>query len=147
LVATDVIRSYSISTQYQSLINDLGRCGFRENADPPTLVICPYDWRKANELAAVALADRLDAAVDRHGGNAEGALVAPSMGGLGSGYSLEPGDFKDRPAFGKVRRLITLATPHRGAVAALPRVLGQEKTLWLSKEQIGQVASDPRYPA
>src|SRR5262249_47954396 len=33
------------------------------------------------------------------------------------------------------------------AAAALPRVLGQEKTLWLSKEQIRQVASDPRYPA
>jgi pimeloyl-ACP methyl ester carboxylesterase len=147
LVATDVIRSYSISTQYQALINDLARCGFREDDDPPTLVVCPYDWRKANELAAVTLADRLDAAVDQHGGDVEVSLVAHSMGGLVSRFYLESGDFKDRPAFGKVRRLITLATPHRGAAAALPRVLGQEKTLWLSKDQIRQVASDPRYPA
>jgi hypothetical protein len=40
LVATDVIRSYSISSQYQALINDLGACGFRERDDRPTLFVC-----------------------------------------------------------------------------------------------------------
>jgi triacylglycerol esterase/lipase EstA (alpha/beta hydrolase family) len=147
LVATDVIRNYSISTQYQALINDLGRCGFRESGDPPTLWLCPYDWRKANELAAAGLADRVDAAVAAHRGQAEVSLVAHSMGGLVSRYYLESGAFADRPGFGAVRRLITLATPHRGAAAALPRVLGMEKTLWLSAAQVRQVASDPRYPA
>jgi pimeloyl-ACP methyl ester carboxylesterase len=147
LVATDLIRSYSISTQYQALIDDLGRCGFREHADPPTLWLCPYDWRKGNDLAAAQLADRVDAAVAAHRGQAEVSLVAHSMGGLVGRYYLESGAFTDRPGFGAVRRLITLATPHRGAAAALPRVLGMEKTLWLSAAQVRQVASDPRYPA
>jgi pimeloyl-ACP methyl ester carboxylesterase len=146
LVATDLIRSYSISTQYQAIINDLAACGFRENAGPPTLWLCPYDWRKKNELAAGVLADRIDAAVAAHQGQAEVSLVAHSMGGLVCRFYLESGDFTDRPGFAAVRRLITLATPHRGAAAALPRVLGKEKTLWLSKEQVRTVANDPRYP-
>jgi hypothetical protein len=148
LVATDLIRSYTfLSPQYQALINDLGRCGFRETGDPPTLWLFPYDWRKANELAAAGLADRVDAAVAAHGGRAEVSLVAHSMGGLICRYYLESGAFAGRPGLAAVRRLITLATPHRGAAAALPRVLGMEKTLWLSAAQVRQVASDPRYPA
>jgi pimeloyl-ACP methyl ester carboxylesterase len=146
LVATDVIRTYSISTQYQALIDDLITCGFREKSDPPTLFVCPYDWRKANERAAETLADRLDAAVDRHKGDAQMSLVAHSMGGLVSRHYLESGRFKGRPGFRAVRRLITLATPHRGAAVALPRLLGQEKVLWLNKEQVRQVVSDQRFP-
>jgi hypothetical protein len=68
------------------------------------------------------------------------------MGGLVSRHYLESGRFKDRPGFRAVRRLITLATPHRGAAVALPRLLGQEKVLWLNKEQVRQVVSDERFP-
>src|SRR5688572_20205188 len=66
--ATGVIRNFSISKQYQGLIDDLGQCGFRENDQPPTLFLCPYDWRKDNKLAAAALADVIDTAVATHGG-------------------------------------------------------------------------------
>jgi len=45
-----------------------------------------------------------------------------------------------------VRRLITLGTPHNGAALALPLVLGYEKRLFLSKDQVLQATSDPRYP-
>src|SRR4026207_661507 len=57
LVATDVIRSVSISVQYQKLIDDLGKCGFREAGNPKTLYVFPYDWRKDNVLAAKKLAE------------------------------------------------------------------------------------------
>jgi pimeloyl-ACP methyl ester carboxylesterase len=146
LVATDVIRTYSLSKQYQALIDDLDACGFREESDPPTLFVCAYDWRRANERAAEVLADRVDAAVASHKGGAAVSLVAHSMGGLVSRHYLESGRFADRPGFRSVRSLITLATPHRGAAVALPRLLGQEKMLWLNKEQVRQVVSDARFP-
>ena len=84
LVATDVIRSVSISDQYEDLIEDLNLCGFREDLSPPTLVICPYDWRKDNRESAKTLADKIDAAVVACGGdaNCEVSIVAHSMGGL-----------------------------------------------------------------
>src|SRR5712692_3546447 len=55
----DVIRSFSISSQYQDLIGDLGACDFTEVGTKPTLVVFPYDWRKSNVLAAEALANRI----------------------------------------------------------------------------------------
>lgn len=145
LVATDVIRKYAFSTQYQALVDDLGACGFTESDQ--TLVVFPYDWRKPNELAARQLADRLDAVVEAHGADVEISLVVHSMGGLIARYYLESGAFADRPGFGRVRRLVSLATPHRGAPLALPRLLGQEKVLWLSAAQVREAANDPRYPA
>jgi hypothetical protein len=145
LTATDVIRRYAFSTQYQALINDLDTLGFREKDH--TLFVFPYDWRKANELAAAGLADLLDRVVEFQGINAEISLVAHSMGGLVSRYYLESGKFSDRPGFARVRRLLTLGTPHRGAPLALIRILGQEKVLWLSADQVRVAANDPRYPA
>src|SRR4029453_12469761 len=67
LEARDVIRSYSVSSQYASLIRDLEACGFREGRRPPTLFVFPYDWRKDNALSAAALADLLDRIVAEHG--------------------------------------------------------------------------------
>ncbi len=81
LVATDVIRRFSISEQYQKLINDLGRCGFREDDKPKTLYVFPYDWRKDNALAARRLADVLDEAVMQNSAT-EISLIGHSMGGL-----------------------------------------------------------------
>lgn len=148
LVATDVIRRYTVfSRQYETLIKDLGACGFREDDEPPTLYVCPYDWRRGNEVSAQTLAERLDTALVQHPEIAEITIIAHSMGGLIARYYLESGEYADRPAIRLVRRLITLGTPHRGAPLTLPRLRGEEGSLWLSGEQIRRLASDPRYPA
>lgn len=147
LVATDVIRKVAISEQYQQLIDDLGRCGFRENDQPPTLFLCPYDWRKDNALAAETLAALIERAAALHGDGLEISIIAHSMGGLISRYYLESGDYNARPGFSAVRMLLTLGTPHRGSPLALNAALGREKRLWLSKEQVRRLGNDPRYTA
>jgi len=144
LVATDIIRSFSISTQYQALVDDLFAWKFQENQD---LFTCPYDWRKRNEDAAAVLAQRIDEVFAAKGKDAEITIVAHSMGGLVARYYLESGQFKAHKGFPAVRSLITLATPHRGAPLALTAAMGMEKRLFLSAEQVQQLANDPRYPA
>lgn len=145
LVATDCIRTYSVTKQYQDLIDYLATCGFSET--DRTLVVAAYDWRKDNALAAEVLATHIDAAVTNHGADAEISILGHSMGGLVSRYYLESGHFNTRPGFSRVRRLLTLGTPHNGAALALPMILGYQKQLFLSKDQVLQAASDPRYPA
>jgi pimeloyl-ACP methyl ester carboxylesterase len=145
LVATDCIRTFSVTKQYQTLIDDLETCGFAE-ADR-TLVVAAYDWRKDNADSAATLARHVDDAVTAHGADVEISLVAHSMGGLVARYYLESGGFNGRPGFARIRQLITLGTPHNGAALALPLILGYEKRLFLSKDQVLQAASDPRYPA
>jgi len=145
LKATDCIRSYLISSQYITLINDLEKCGFSETAG--TLVIAAYDWRRDNAKSAKTLADILEQVRIRQGVSCEISLIAHSMGGLVSRYYLESGEFSTHPALGNVKRLITLATPHQGAALALTMALGQEKQLFLSKEQVLEVCSDERFPA
>jgi pimeloyl-ACP methyl ester carboxylesterase len=147
LTATDVIRSVSISRQYVNLIEDLGRCGFRESDAPPTLYLCAYDWRKDNKLSADTLAAIINRAFDQHGSGVEISIIAHSMGGLISRYYLESGTYNARPGFSAVRRLLALATPHRGAPLALNAALGLEKRLWLNKAQVSRLTNDPRYPA
>jgi pimeloyl-ACP methyl ester carboxylesterase len=135
LIATDVIRKLSFSVQYQHLINDLGKCGFREDDNPKTLYVCPYDWRKDNALAAQKLADLLDEAVTQNGATGI-SLIAHSRGGLVSRYYLESGEFNGRPGFLAVRRLL-----------ALMAALGKEKRLFLNADQVQLLVNDPRYPA
>lgn len=151
LAATDLIRSYTIfSTQYQALIDDLGTCDFLEKPAPPakpTLFVAPYDWRKSNSKTAKTLADKLDEAVAIHDGDAEISLISHSMGGLISRYYLESGEFDERPAFSKIRRLLTLGTPHRGSPLALTAAIGKEKRLFLSASQVRELCSDPRFPS
>jgi pimeloyl-ACP methyl ester carboxylesterase len=143
-VSTDVIRRYAITVQYEAILDDLNGLGFHENNG--TLIAFHYDWRKANETSAAALADRLDQTLAAMP-TATFHLIGHSMGGLVSRYYLESGTFDARPAFAKVATLLTLGTPHRGAPLALHRILGQEKALWLSAAQIRQAANDPRYPS
>jgi len=144
---TDIIRSFSVSTQYAAIIADLERCNFRLSDDPPTLVLVPYDWRKDNALAAKRLADHLDAIFAAHAGACRISIVAHSMGGLVSRYYLESDAFSSRPAFTAIRQLITLGTPHRGAPLALTAALGMEKRLFLSADQVKTLVNDDRYPA
>ncbi|HSB09703.1 MAG TPA: hypothetical protein VLM38_09485 [Blastocatellia bacterium] len=146
LQATDIIRSFSVSEQYQRVIDDLGRCGFREDDNPKTLYLCPYDWRKDNALAAQKLADLIDQAVTQNGAT-EVSLIAHSMGGLVSRYYLESGEFNARPGYSSVRRLLTLGTPHRGSPLALSAAMGKEKRLFLNADQVQLLANDSRYPA
>lgn len=146
LVATDVIRRFSISEQYSALIADLNLCGLSEQDDPPTLFTFAYDWRKSISITAQGLADLLDHVVRAHREAVELSLIGHSMGGLVCRYYLESGDFSARPAFARVRRLITLGTPHRGAPLALAAALGMEKRLFLSAEQVHRLANDRRYP-
>jgi pimeloyl-ACP methyl ester carboxylesterase len=145
LVPTHLIRSYAFSTQYQAILDDLTDLGFNETER--TLIDFPYDWRKANEHTADKLADLLDTFPELHGADAEVTLIAHSMGGLIARHYLESGRFKDRPGFGRVRRLVTLGTPHRGAPLALIRILGLEQALWLSAAQMKAATNDSRYPA
>src|SRR5258707_5077870 len=146
LVATDVISRFSISEQYQKLIDDLAKCGFREDDNPKTLYVFPYDWRKDNALAADKLAALVDEAVTQNGAT-EISLIGHSMGGWVSRCYLESGTFITRPGYQSIRRLITLATPHRGAPLALSAAMGKEKRLFLNKDQVQLLANDPRYPA
>jgi pimeloyl-ACP methyl ester carboxylesterase len=145
LVPTDCIRNYFITSQYQQLIDDLETCGFREG--DKTLVVAAYDWRKDNADSAKTLAKHIDDTVDLHGPSSDISLIGHSMGGLVGRYYLESGNFSNRAGFKCVRRLITFGTPHQGAAIALPLVLGYERSLFLSKDQVLQTASDERYPA
>jgi pimeloyl-ACP methyl ester carboxylesterase len=143
LVATDCIRSF-VLPQYQTIIDDLGIFGFQE-ADQ-TLVIAAYDWRKSIEHSAQTLSSRLAEVRQQYGKDVEVSLLGHSMGGLVSRYFLESGQFNGSGGYGNVKRLITLGTPHRGAPIAIPLVLGWEKYLFLSSDQVRLLASDPRYP-
>jgi len=147
LEPTDLIRTVSISNQYLDLIASLNVCGFIEEPKPPTLFVCPYDWRKANEEAAGRLASVIEKADAQHHGDLEISLIGHSMGGLVSRFYLESGDFANRAGFQKVKRLITLGTPHRGAPLALAAAMGMESRLFLNAEQVQQIASSPLYPS
>lgn len=145
----DIIRSVAISNQYESLVEALGLCGFDEAGDQPTLVVCPYDWRKDNRLAAARLADKVKALRDAHGTDLVIDIVAHSMGGLVSRYFLESGYYSEASCrgFANVRRLVTIGTPHRGAPLALCAALGQIKRLFLNSSQVKQIADQPEFPA
>lgn len=143
LVASDCIRSF-VFKQYQALIEDLAICDFHE-ADK-TLVVAAYDWRSSIDRSAETLALHLEKAFDHHAGDLDISLVAHSMGGLVARCYLESGLFMGRRGFDRVRRLITIGTPHRGAAMALPLTLGLEKRLFLSADQVLRLTSDPRYP-
>jgi pimeloyl-ACP methyl ester carboxylesterase len=147
LVATDVIRNFSISSQYDDLIQSLNTCGFTENGNTPTLAVYPYDWRKDNAYAAKGLAACIDNLVQKMGSDTEISLIAHSMGGLVSRYYLESDLYSARSGFSNVKCLITIGTPHRGSPMALAAALGQEKRLFLSEDQVRLLASNPNFPS
>ncbi len=149
LIVGDVIRSVSISDQYGSLISALSKCGFREQGPKPTLIVCPYDWRKDNALAAERLAEKVVSLREIHGPQLVITLIAHSMGGLVSRYFLESRNFTETShrGFDNVRRLITIGTPHRGAPLALHAALGQVRRLFLSADQVKELANNRSFPA
>ncbi|MEO8673158.1 MAG: hypothetical protein ABI411_17720 [Tahibacter sp.] len=143
----DIIRKVSISTQYAALVASLNACGFVEDGPTPSLKVLPYDWRKDNAQAAKLLADAVDALAQTLGADADITILAHSMGGLVSRSYLESGAYNVRPGFGAIKRLITLATPHRGAPMALSAALGNERRLFLNEDQVKQVANNVNFPS
>lgn len=143
----DVIRRFSVSVQYQSMIELLGRCGFRET--DRTLYLCPYDWRRSNVGSADRLAEMLDEVVGGSNDQETKSIVlfGHSMGGLVARYYLESGKFNSRPAFKYISMLVCLATPHLGSPLALTASLGMERRLFLSKEQVYKLTQQPRFPS
>nr|WP_225580963.1 hypothetical protein [Acidovorax sp. ACV02] len=149
LLIGDIIRKVSISNQYASLIKAFKLCGFDEEAGPPTLIVCPYDWRKDNRLAADRLADCVKKLRADHGEDVVINIVAHSMGGLVSRYFLESGSYSAANCLGfdRIQRLITIGTPHRGAPLALCAAMGQIKRLFLNAKQVKQIADQDEFPA
>lgn len=145
IYASDVIRNVSFSSQYSSLIANLGRCELRE-ADK-TLLLCPYDWRLANEKSAEALAGKVEEAIASHGEATRITLIGHSMGGLVCRHFLESGKFSGRPGFGCIERFVALATPHLGSPIALAAARGSRKQLFLNAGQVFKLANDTRYPS
>lgn len=145
----DIIRRVSVSDQYSSLVAALKKCGFDEAGNKPTLLVCPYDWRKDNRLAAHRLAKTVTRIREVHDTDVVINLIAHSMGGLVSRYLLESGDFDEAgcPGFSNIRRLLTIGTPHRGAPLALCAALGQIKRLFLSASQVKELANREDFPA
>jgi len=144
LVATDCIRKVVIVDQYQQLIDDLEKCGFTEG---DTMFVAAYDWRKDIARCAEELAQHIDKHTHTGSSKNEITLLAHSLGGLVSRHYLESQRFENRPGFSCVRQLITLGTPHHGAPKALPAALGQEKNVFLSKDQVREFVNDARYPS
>lgn len=136
-----------IKAIYQTLLRDLVACGYTEQGAERRLIAYPYDWRRSNELTAMGLAARLDAEVQSQGLPQEITLIGHSMGGLVLRRLLEGGDYAGKDWFGRLRRLITLGTPHNGAPLALWRLTGHEKVLGVSSSDIAQLAADPRFPS
>lgn len=104
-----------------------------------------FDWRQDNiGVSADRLAEHLRA-VSTRADNI--TLVAHSMGGIVSRIVLE----SDRSRFGnairRVRSFVAIATPHRGAPAALAGALAQLRTPALNARQTRELAADPRYPS
>jgi pimeloyl-ACP methyl ester carboxylesterase len=93
---------------------------------PSTLFPLPYDWRRSNDRSADRLADRIPQALDLarpldYVGEPEGGpaakvdLVVHSMGGLVTrAYAQRyPGSLPGQ-YHGDIRRVVFIATPHRG---------------------------------
>ena len=141
----DIIRTFSFSQQYQSLVDSLAKCGFTSGLE--TFYACPYDWRKRNEEAAEVLAQKIAAIAETHHGDLEITIVAHSMGGLITRYYLESGLFTTRRGFASVRRFIALATPHRGSPLALTAAMGMERRLFLDADQVRELTNRDEFPA
>jgi pimeloyl-ACP methyl ester carboxylesterase len=96
---------------------------------PANLLPFAYDWRLSNRFNARRLKAAVEPALDRwraRGGPAKDArliLIGHSMGGLVARWYVE------REGGGALtRKLITIGTPHRGAVAAVAQLVnGVEK--------------------
>ncbi len=88
--------------------------------EPPNLLAVPYDWRLSNRLNARRVKGIVEPALERlraRGGtfgDARVTFVCHSMGGLVARWYVEKEGGRE-----VTRKLITLGTPHRGALKAV----------------------------
>jgi len=132
VVATSLLRDihvipgiWSVSIGYERLLGwfrdtfDVVEAGRAGETRPPNLVPFPYDWRLSNRASAVALQRTVEPILERfraQPGHADAKLVfvAHSMGGLVTRYYVDVLGGHEL-----TRKVITLGTPHRGALNAL----------------------------
>lgn len=95
---------------YQGAIDFLTSAGYVLNKD---LFIFPYDWRKDITSTAPPLDQKIES-IKTQTGSQKVDIVAHSMGGL-----VARNYIADSQRAGKVRKLITLGTPHLGATKFL----------------------------
>jgi hypothetical protein len=87
---------------------------------PVNLVPVPYDWRLSNRFNARRLKSIVEPVLDRWRGqggvykNAGLVFICHSMGGLVARWYIER-----EGGAGHTRKLVTIGTPHRGALSAL----------------------------
>jgi pimeloyl-ACP methyl ester carboxylesterase len=113
---------------YSRLVKFLRRPHFgltEDSADTPgNLVLFPYDWRLSNRRTATLLKTRIDESLGRwrssapERAEARVVFVCHSMGGLVARWYLERLE-----GWKTARALITLGTPHRGALKSLAQLV------------------------
>lgn len=130
---------------YQPLIDFLEQLGYREarRTEQRSLSLFTYDWRRDLRLAADQLAEHIDGLP----AGRKLTLLAHSLGGLVCRFLLESKRYLSRAWFGNITKLITLATPHDGAPAALFRAAGRQGVFGIPPRAFKALADDPRYPS
>ena len=91
------------------------------DASPGNLLLFPYDWRLSNRHTATLLRAEVDRALSRwreQHPDAKVTFICHSMGGLITRYYLDVLGHQDI-----ARAVITLGTPHRGALDALEQIV------------------------
>ncbi|MCR9200070.1 MAG: hypothetical protein NXI04_15655 [Planctomycetaceae bacterium] len=146
VAATDIIEGVFPASVYRSVLDDIAQCGYSSGSDDRRYIAFPYDWRKSNAVSAAKLADKLDSHFDEDS-QVRITLLAHSMGGLVCRYLLESGEYADRPWFAKIKRLITMGTPHFGSPYALNRLFTQEQMLGVDADDIRRLAHHSDYPS
>ncbi len=103
----------------------------KDPAKPANLLPFAYDWRLSNRYNALRLKGVVEPALERWRALAEAnrearlILICHSMGGLVARWYVER-----EGGAALTRKLITIGTPHRGAVAALQQLVnGVEKSV------------------
>mgnify|MGYP001325738148 CR=1 FL=1 len=122
---------WSVSLGYDRLLARLRAIlrppddGSRGERNPPNLLPVPYDWRLSNRLNGRRLKRVIEPALERLralGGrfaDARVTFICHSMGGLVARWYVEQEGGREI-----ARRIITLGTPHRGALKALRDLSG-----------------------
>jgi hypothetical protein len=126
---------------YQPLRDDLHDIAQHHGG---TVSVFPYDWRTDVRTIRTRLAKAIKNAAASYN---HITLVAHSGGGLVVRHVLENAGSQRQPWFGKVKKLVTIGTPHLGAPTILFKALGMEGSLGISPQDARTLMADTRYPA
>jgi hypothetical protein len=112
MTADDIVRGVGclagvcLQDEYDGTLSGLEQAGYVENQ---TLFVYPYDWRRSVEGAAAGLLAKIDSVIAQTG-STQVDILAHSQGGLVTRVALTMA-----ASVGKVRRVLTMATPFYGA--------------------------------